>query len=91
LQAWGIVSPWHRCFSCSLSLATICSIDISYAYRSRKALALNSLEVYEAKAAIMHYAATAGVGVLSALIALLVPDQGSLAGVVYFLVARRRW
>jgi uncharacterized membrane protein len=58
-----------------------------HAYRSRTHLALNELEVYQARAAIALYASTAGVGVLSAILALLLPDQGSVAGLAYFLVA----
>jgi uncharacterized membrane protein len=58
-----------------------------HAYRSRVPLGLNGLQVYEAQAAIALYASTAGVGVLSAISAFLLPDQGSIAGFAYFLIA----
>jgi uncharacterized membrane protein len=57
-----------------------------HAYRSRVPLSLSELQVYEARAAILLYASIAGIGVLSALIALVLPDQVSLAGFVYFLI-----
>jgi len=37
--------------------------------------------------AISLYASTAAVGVLSAILAVLLPEQAGLAGFVYFLVA----
>lgn len=58
-----------------------------HAYRSRVALGLDPLQVYETRAAILLYAGTAGVGVLSAIIAVFSPDQGNLAGFTYFLIA----
>jgi len=57
-----------------------------HAYRSRVSLGLSALQVYEARAAVLLYASIAGIGVLSALIALALPDQVSIAGFVYFLI-----
>jgi uncharacterized membrane protein len=57
-----------------------------HAYRSRASLGLSRLQVYEARAAVLLYASIAGIGVLSALIALALPDQVSLAGFIYFLI-----
>jgi hypothetical protein len=58
-----------------------------HAYRSRASLELKPLQVYEVQAAIWRYGCTAAIGGLSALIAFLVPDQASVAGFAYFLIA----
>jgi hypothetical protein len=58
-----------------------------HAYRSRVQLALNHLETYELKASILLYVSTAAIGVLSAVIALLLPNQTPVAGLTYFLLA----
>jgi hypothetical protein len=50
-------------------------------------LALNHLETYELKASILLYVSTAAIGVLSAVIALLLPNQTPVAGLTYFLLA----
>jgi uncharacterized membrane protein len=65
---------------------TVLALLYLHAYRSRVPLGLGGLQVYEARAAVMLYASIAGIGVLSALIALALPDQVSLAGFVYFLI-----
>jgi uncharacterized membrane protein len=57
------------------------------AYRARVLLVLSPLQLYEGRASIALYGATAGVGLLSALIALLFPQQIAIAGFAYFLVA----
>lgn len=56
-----------------------------HAYRSRVSLELNPLQVYETQAAIFRHASIAGVGILSAGIALL--GQAGIAGFAYFLMA----
>jgi uncharacterized membrane protein len=71
-------------FAAVFALLTLLHVN---AYRSRVPLRLNPQQVYEARAAIALYGATAGVGILSALIALLLPDQVAIAGFAYFLVA----
>ena len=58
-----------------------------HAYRSRRALGLDALQVYETRAGILRYAGTAAVGVLSAILALALPEQTSVAGFSYFLIA----
>jgi hypothetical protein len=58
-----------------------------HAYRSRVSLDLKRLQVYEARTAIFLYGSTAAIGILSALIAFALPDQSSLAGFAYFLIA----
>jgi uncharacterized membrane protein len=58
-----------------------------HAYRSRASLDLSPLRIYEAQAAIWLYGSTAAVGILSALIAFVLPNQSSLAGFAYFLIA----
>jgi uncharacterized membrane protein len=58
-----------------------------HAYRSHAQLALSALEIYELRASIVRYASIASIGVLSALIALVLPSESSLAGFVYFLIA----
>jgi uncharacterized membrane protein len=58
-----------------------------HAYRSRAQLRLNPLATYELRASIFLYASTAAIGVLSAVIALLLPNQTSVAGFSYFLLA----
>jgi uncharacterized membrane protein len=66
---------------------TLLTLLYLHAYRSRTSLSLSGLQVYEARAAVILYASIAGIGILSALIALALPDQGSIAGLVYFLIA----
>jgi len=58
-----------------------------HAYRSQAQLDLSALESYELRASILRYASIAAVGVLSALIALALPNESALAGFVYFLIA----
>lgn len=58
-----------------------------HAYRSHAQLGLSGLEIYELRASIVRYASIAAIGVLSALIALALPGESSLAGFVYFLIA----
>ncbi|HET6311711.1 MAG TPA: TMEM175 family protein [Candidatus Nitrosotalea sp.] len=58
-----------------------------HAYRSRARLGLSHLETYELTASILLYASIAAIGVLSAVIALLLPNQSSVAGFAYFLLA----
>jgi uncharacterized membrane protein len=58
-----------------------------HAWRSRAHLALGPLQAYEAQVSIALYASTAGVGILSAVLALVLPSQVSLAGFCYFLIA----
>jgi uncharacterized membrane protein len=58
-----------------------------HAYRSHAQLALSALEIYELRASIVRYASIASIGVLSALIALVLPSESGLAGFVYFLIA----
>jgi uncharacterized membrane protein len=58
-----------------------------HAYRSRTELGLEALQVYETRAGILLYLGTAGVGVLSAILALALPEQTSIAGFSYFLIA----
>ena len=58
-----------------------------HAYRSQAQLDLSSLEIYELRASILRYASIAAVGVLSALIAFVLPNESALAGFVYFLIA----
>ena len=58
-----------------------------HAYRSHAQLGLSALEIYELRASIVRYASIAAIGVLSALIALALPSESSLAGFVYFLIA----
>jgi len=58
-----------------------------HAYRSRATLHLSPLVIYHTRAAIWVYATTAGVGILSVVIALLWPEQAGLAGFAYFLIA----
>jgi hypothetical protein len=58
-----------------------------HAYRSRVRLDLTQLEDYELRASILLYASIAAIGVFSALIAFLLPDESSLAGFIYFLIA----
>jgi uncharacterized membrane protein len=58
-----------------------------HAYRSHAQLALSALEIYELRASIVRYASIASIGVLSALIALVLPSESGLAGFVYFLLA----
>jgi uncharacterized membrane protein len=57
------------------------------AYRARVTLKLSPLVIYQTQAAIWVYALTAAVGVLSVVIALLLPEQAGLAGFAYFLIA----
>jgi uncharacterized membrane protein len=66
---------------------TVLSLLYLHAYRSRAPLGLSRLQIFEAQAALSLYASTAAIGIMSALIALLLPDQTGLAGFVYFLVA----
>ncbi len=66
---------------------TLLSLLHLHAYRSRAALGLRPLQVYEVRAAISLYASTAAVGVMSAILAVLLPQQAGLAGFIYFLVA----
>ena len=66
---------------------TLLTLLYLHAYRSRAPLGLSGLQVYEARAAVILYASIAGIGVLSALLALALPDPGSIAGFVYFLIA----
>ena len=58
-----------------------------HAYRSRVPLGLNRLETYELQASVLLYASTAAIGLLSAVIALLLPNQTPVAGFIYFLLA----
>jgi uncharacterized membrane protein len=59
-----------------------------HAYRSRGALGLTPLRIFEARLATISYAATAAVGLLSAGLALLLPvGSAGLAGFAYFLVS----
>jgi len=58
-----------------------------HAYRSRARLGLTHLETYELRASILLYASTASIGLLSAVIALVLPNQTSVAGFAYFLLA----
>jgi uncharacterized membrane protein len=58
-----------------------------HAYRSRVQLDLTQLEDYELRASILLYASIAAIGVVSALIAFFLPDESSLAGFIYFLIA----
>jgi uncharacterized membrane protein len=58
-----------------------------HAYRARVALKLSPIVIYQTQAAIWVYALTAAVGVLSAVIALLLPEQTGPAGFAYFLIA----
>ncbi len=87
LQALGIVVPG----ALKLHMLSQLGDDLLHRYFLRLPVTESAGPEFagglRSQAAIMLYAATAGVGVLSALIALLIPDQGSLAGVVYFLVA----
>jgi uncharacterized membrane protein len=71
-------------FAAVFTLLTLLHV---HAYRSRASLGLNHLENYELRASILLYASTAAIGVLSAVIALLLPNQSGVAGFVYFLLA----
>ena len=71
-------------FAAVFTLLTLLHV---HAYRSRASLGLNHLENYELRASILLYASTAAIGVLSAVIALLLPNQSSVAGFAYFLLA----
>jgi uncharacterized membrane protein len=66
---------------------TLLSLLHIHAYRSHAQLGLNPLEIYELRASILRYASIGTVGVLSALIALVLPNEASLAGFIYFLIA----
>jgi uncharacterized membrane protein len=66
---------------------TLLSLLHIHAYRSHAQLDLSGLEIYEVRASILLYASTAAIGVLSAIIALVLPGQSSLAGFSYFLIA----
>jgi hypothetical protein len=63
------------------------SLLYGHAYRSRVSLDLSPMQAYEARAAIVLYGSIAAIGILSALIAFVLPNQSSLAGFVYFLIA----
>jgi uncharacterized membrane protein len=69
------------------ALFTLLSLLHIHAYRSRTQLDLSALEDYELRASILRYSSTAAIGVRSALVALLLPQQTSLAGFTYFLIA----
>lgn len=58
-----------------------------HAYRARVTLTLSPLVIYQTRAAIWVYATTAAVGILSVIIAVLLPEQAGLAGFAYFLIA----
>jgi uncharacterized membrane protein len=58
-----------------------------HAYRARVTLNLSPLVIYQTRAAIWVYATTAAVGILSVIIAVLLPEQAGLAGFAYFLIA----
>lgn len=66
---------------------TLLSLLHIHAYRSHGQLGLSALEIYEVRASILLYASTAAIGVLSAVIALVLPEQSGLAGFTYFLIA----
>jgi hypothetical protein len=58
-----------------------------HAYRARVTLKLSPFVIYQTRAAIWVYALTAAVGVLSVVVALLLPEQAGLSGFAYFLIA----
>ena len=66
---------------------TLLTLLYLHAYRSRVNLGLNRLETYELSASILLYASTGAIELLSAVIALLLPNQSSVAGFSYFLLA----
>ena len=55
-----------------------------HAYRSRASLGLSPVESYQARASFWLYLATAAIGILSAVVALV---NANLAGFAYFLIA----
>ncbi len=57
------------------------------AYKKRESLELNELEIHRTRHSLVDHCAMAGVGLISALLALVVPEQmvGS-AGFVYFVI-----
>lgn len=71
-------------FAAVFTLLTLLHV---HAYRSRGSLGLNRLEIYELRASMLLYASTAAIGVLSAVIAFLLPNQSGVAGFAYFLLA----
>ena len=70
------------------SVFVLLSLMYAYAYRSRGALGLSPLQIFETRASIVVYATTAAVGMVSAGIAVLLPaGSAGLAGFAYFLMA----